>query len=211
MNTIEAAPKKATRIQRKNRKIILDAALDVFSTHGFRGSTVDQIAEQAGMSKPNLLYYFTSKEDIYVSLLEDTLAEWLQPLTQIDPMGDPILEIGRYIDAKLAISRNHPAASRLFASEIVHGAGAIEAFLRGPLKDLVNEKAAVIATWIDQDRLADVDPHHLIFMIWAVTQHYADFDAQVRAVLGHSDGAAHPTDAAGATVMRVFFDGLRPR
>ena len=108
MNRPEPPPKQATRIQRKNRKAILEAALQVFSAHGFRGSTIDRIAERAGLSKPNLLYYFPSKEAIYLAVLEDTLEEWLQPLRDLDPAGDPIEEIGRYIAAKLEMSRTRP-------------------------------------------------------------------------------------------------------
>ena len=61
--TVMTAARPRTRIQTEKREVILEAALDVFSTHGFRGATIDQIAEAAGMSKPNLLYYFQSKED----------------------------------------------------------------------------------------------------------------------------------------------------
>ena len=46
------------------------------------------------------------------------------------------------------------------------------------------EKAQVLTRWMDEGRIARVDPVHLIFSIWALTQHYADFDVQVRAVLG---------------------------
>jgi TetR/AcrR family transcriptional regulator len=210
LNLVEGPPAKATRIQRKNRKALIAAALDVFSEHGFRGATVDRLAAAAGMSKPNLLYYFPSKTAIYVAVLEDTLEEWLRPLAELNPAGDPLAEIGRYIEAKLAMSRERPAASRLFANEVLHGAPMIGGFLRGPLRALVDEKAAVLSQWIAEGRLAPVDPHHLIMMIWAVTQHYADFDAQVRAVLG-ADPAADPTQCAGATIARVFFEGLRPR
>jgi TetR/AcrR family transcriptional regulator len=211
VNKLEPPPKKPTRIQRKNRHAILEAALDVFSTYGFRGSTVDQIAEKAGMSKPNLLYYFPGKEAIYIAVLEDTLEEWLKPLAELDPAGDPVKEIGRYIDAKLEMSRTRPNASRLFANEILHGAPAIGDFLRGPLKALVEEKAAVISGWVAAGRLAPVDPRHLIMMIWAVTQHYADFDVQVRAVLGAQASGQHPTRHAGPSIAAIFFDGLRPR
>jgi len=210
MNRPEPPPKKATRIQKKNRKVILDAALDVFSAYGFRGSTIDRIAEKAGLSKPNLLYYFPSKEAVYVAVLEDTLAFWLEPLAALDPDGDPIEEIGRYITAKLEMSRRRPAASRLFANEILHGAPAIDGFLKGPLKELVDEKAAVISGWIAAGRLAPIDPRHMIMMIWAVTQHYADFDAQVQAVLGPA-GAKKRFETAQKTVLGVLLDGLRPR
>lgn len=206
----EPTPKKATRIQKKNRKAILEAALEVFSTSGFSGSTIDRIAERAGLSKPNLLYYFPSKEAIYVAVLEDTLTFWLEPLAALDPEGDPLTEIGRYIAAKLAMSRTRPEASRLFASEVLHGAPAIGDFLKGPLKDLVDEKAAILSAWIADGRLAPIEPRHLIMMIWAVTQHYADFDAQVAAVLGPDAAPRERFEAAEATVMRVLLEGIRP-
>jgi TetR/AcrR family transcriptional regulator len=203
----EAVARK-TRIQAQNEEIILKAALEVFSAFGFRGSTVDQIATKAGLSKPNLLYYFRRKEDIYVAVLEHTLDDWLEPLRQLDPAGDPIAEISRYISAKIRMSRDNPAASRLFANEILHGAPAIGKFLNGPLKDLVDDKAAVIRNWIAQGQLNPVDPHHLIFAIWSTTQHYADFEVQVKAVLGpESDPMAKAED----TILSLLVDGLRPR
>lgn len=215
MPAIQSAPgsnRPKSRIQQKNRQIILDAALDIFSTYGFRGTTIDQIAAKAGMSKPNLIYYFASKEDLYVCLLEDTLDQWLAPLAELDPRGDPIDEIGRYITAKIAMSRARPKASRLFANEILHGAPAIGGFLHGPLKTLVEDKAATIRQWIEAGALAPVEPAHLIFMIWAVTQHYADFDVQVRAVLGPDETKddSHFDDAQAA-ILTVFLEGLRPR
>jgi TetR/AcrR family transcriptional regulator len=201
------APKR-TRIQAKNRQAILDAALELFSTYGYRGATIDQIAARAGMSKPNLLYYFPRKEAIYRALLEDTLDAWLDPLTRLDPDGDPAEEIRRYVAAKLAMSRDNPKASRLFATEILQGAPAIGGFLRGPLKALVDEKAAVIQDWAKRGLIAPVDPHHLIFMIWAVTQHYADFDTQVRAVLGREAGDSRHFADAAATASRLILGGL---
>ena len=52
------------------------------------------------------------------------------------------------------------------------------------MEALVDEKAAVIAHWMRDGKLKTSDPYHFIFAIWATTQHYADFDVQVRAVLG---------------------------
>lgn len=199
---------RKTRIQALNEEIILKAALEVFSAFGFRGSTVDQIATKAGLSKPNLLYYFRRKEDIYVAVLEHTLDDWLEPLRRLDPAGDPIEEISRYISAKIRMSRDNAAASRLFANEILHGAPAIGKFLKGPLKELVDEKSAVIANWIAEGKLNPVDPHHLIFAIWSTTQHYADFEVQVKAVLGAD---SDPMKKAEDTILSLLINGLRPR
>ncbi|WP_207102192.1 TetR family transcriptional regulator C-terminal domain-containing protein [Paracoccus shandongensis] len=173
-----------TRIQQKNRDLILEGALTAFSTNGFRGATVDQIAEAAGLSKPNVLYYFASKDDIHKTLLTTLLDMWLAPMIRIDPQGDPLAEVLGYVRAKLELSRRFPRESRLFAYEILQGAPHLTEILGGSLRQIVDTAAAILGAWMDQGRLARVDPHHLIFSIWALTQHYADFDVQVRAVLG---------------------------
>ncbi|MEM1273778.1 MAG: TetR family transcriptional regulator C-terminal domain-containing protein [Pseudomonadota bacterium] len=174
-----------TRIQRKNHNAILEAALDVFSQQGFNAATIDRIAAEAGMSKPNLLYYFPSKDAVFETLMASLLKTWLNPLQSVNAKSnDPVEEILRYVNRKLQMSAEMPRQSRLFAHEILDGAPRISNVLRTELKTLVDEKAAVIAAWVDTGRLAPLDPHHLIFSIWSLTQHYADFDVQVRAVLG---------------------------
>ena len=177
-------PSPPTRIQRKNRGAILEAALQVFAARGFGGATVDQIAAEAGLSKPNLLYYFPSKEAIYSALVERQLDTWLDPLRALDADGEPVEEILDYVRRKLEMARDYPRESRLFANEILQGAPQLGDTLAGPLKALVDEKCAVIRDWSDAGRIARLDPHHLIFSIWATTQHYADFEVQVQAVLG---------------------------
>ena len=172
-----------TRIQKRNRDLILDAALGVFSDHGFRGATLDQIATAAGLSKPNVLYYFPSKDDIYTSLLSGLLETWLAPLRDIKPEGEPVDEILAYVRRKLQMSREFPRESRLFANEIVQGAPRIIDQIEGPLKQLVDETADLFQRWMADGRLAQIDPRHLVFSIWATTQHYADFNAQVTGIL----------------------------
>jgi len=205
MPQFKSRPVVKTRIQARNKEVILDAALDIFSASGFRGATVDQIASKSEMSKPNLLYYFRRKEDIYVALLEHTLSDWLEPLRELNPAGDPLNELSRYISAKMQMSDANPKASRLFANEILHGAPMIEKFLKGPLRQLVTEKAQVIQAWIAEGKLAPVDPYHLIFAIWTVPQHYADFSAQVDSLLCRREDSK----AAQKAVLEILLRGLK--
>ncbi|TYB89728.1 TetR family transcriptional regulator [Oceaniovalibus sp. ACAM 378] len=188
-------PAPQTRIRRRNTLAILDAALDVFSERGFGGATLDQIAQQAGLSKPNLLYYFPSKQAIHASLLSGLMKTWLDPLRMLDPAGEPVEEIVAYVLRKLEMSRRLPRESRLFANEILQGAPRIQDQIYGDLRSLVDEKAGLIQIWQERGRLAPLDAHHMIFSIWATTQHYADFDVQVRGILG-PDRDAHFADAA---------------
>ncbi len=175
--------KGKTRIQMEKTEKILAAALDVFSTYGFRGSTIDQVAQQAGLSKPNLFYYYDSKDDIHAELIERLLSVWLDPLHQLNPEGEPIDEICSYVKRKLEMARDYPRESRLFANEILQGAPRIKSLIAGPLKTLVDDKTAVIQSWMDAGKIAQMDPYHLLFSIWSTTQHYADFDSQVLALL----------------------------
>src|SRR5690606_8596435 len=142
-----------TRIQREKQDVILEAALDVFSLHGFRGATIDQIAEAAGMSKPNLLYYFPRKDEIHRRLIGQLLHMWLAPLREMNADGDPVPEIRSYIRRKLEMARDYPRESRLFANEMLQGAPRAIDVLEGELKALVDDKARVLETWMDQGRL----------------------------------------------------------
>ncbi|MEM9636857.1 MAG: TetR family transcriptional regulator C-terminal domain-containing protein [Pseudomonadota bacterium] len=200
----DGTDKKPSRIQQRNRRRILDAALDVFSKHGYRGATLDQIAEAAGLSKPNILYYFDGKEEIHVTLLNQLMETWLDPLVTLDPDGDPLQEILSYVQRKLDMARDLPRESRLFAGEILQGAPRMAPHLVAGLQPLFDEKCAVIRAWMESGALTAVDPRHLIFSIWATTQHYADFEAQVQVLL-RDDPDSH---AGAARYLETMFTKL---
>lgn len=197
---------RPTRIQKRNRAAIIEAALDVFSQNGFRGATVDKIAAQAGLSKPNLLYYFPSKEAIHNALLSQLMDTWLDPLRDINPDGVPLDEMMAYVQRKLQMSRDFPRESRLFANEIVQGAPRIKDALNNDLRALVDEKVALLNRWMDARQIARVHPYHLLFSIWSLTQHYADFDVQIRAVLPDED----PFDGAEPFIDMMYRRLLTP-
>jgi len=204
-----AETRRRTRIQAEKEEQILEAALEVFSSHGFRGSTIDQIAEAAQMSKPNLLYYFRTKEVIHRVLIDRLLDTWLDPLREIDPDGEPINEIRSYVRRKLEMARDYPRESRLFANEVIQGAPRIRDEMED-LKVLVEEKATVIRGWSKAGKLADCDPFHLIFSIWSTTQHYADFDVQIQAILGKSGRGKTRFEDAADYLDHLFVNGLKP-
>jgi len=206
-----AKTQRRTRIQEEKEERILQAALDVFSVNGFRGSTIDQIAEAAGMSKPNLFYYFRTKEAIHRQLIDRVLSTWLEPLRALNAEGNPEAEIRSYIRRKLEMARDFPRESRLFANEVLQGAPHIEDELKGPLKELVDEKADVIRAWARSGKIARCDPYHLIFSIWSTTQHYADFDVQVRAVLGQNHAGEGRFEDAARFLEQLYMDGLKVR
>ena len=173
------APPKKTRIQRERQQEILAVALDAFSENGFRGASINQIAKSAGMSTPRLLYHFNDKEALYRALLRSTILLWLGPLQKLQDSDDPVEELCRYIRRKLVMSQKYPRESRLFAGEILIGVPRAGDELFEPLRTTFDEKIALFLNWMDAGKITRQDPHHLMYSIWATTQHYADFEAQI--------------------------------
>ncbi len=198
-----------SRLRRERSAQIMQAATTLFALHGFDGTTTAEIAAAAGLPKANVHYYFGTKERIYRAVLEDILSLWLKEADYwIAPTHAPREALQGYIRAKLALSRQRPEASRIYAGELLHGAPHIKAFLRFVLRDRVQVLAAVIEGWVAAGQLKPVDPAHLLFCIWAMTQTYADFEAQVVAVLDRPrlDDAAFET--ACKTVTALVLDSL---
>ena len=193
------------------REAILTAALNTFSQYGFHGTRIEQIAEQAGVSKTNLLYYYPSKEVLYVAVLRQILHIWLAPLKAFREDFAPLAAIEEYIRLKLEVSRDYPQASRLFCMEMLAGAPLLMDELTGDLKALIDEKSMLIAGWVKSGKLAPVDPHHLIFMIWASTQHYADFAPQIEAVTGATLRDETFFNQTVENVQRRIIEGIRVR
>jgi len=194
------------RIRQENEALIVRAAEYVFARAGFAGATMADIAARAGVPKSNLHYYFRTKQVLYRAVLAHTLTLWLSETDIISAEHSPRLALEQYIRAKMRLSASHPDASRVFANELLHGAPEIGNVLRQALRELVARKAMVIRAWIEGGQMAPVDPYHLFFTIWAATQTYADFEAQVCAVLGVSqldaDDFEHATEHLVALLLR---------
>jgi TetR/AcrR family transcriptional regulator len=206
-----AAINRRLRQIEDKRSVILAAALGLFSRYGLHGTSVDQVAARADVSKSNLLYYFANKEELYVSVLRELLAVWLEPLRGFSAEQDPRQAIGDYIRRKLVISRDQPDASRLFCLEMIQGAPLLRDELDRELRDLVTRKSEVIRAWVAAGKLAPVDPHHLIFALWAITQHYADFGVQVQALTGHTLEDPAFFEQTVENVQRIVLQGITPR
>jgi TetR/AcrR family transcriptional regulator len=173
-------PGRRTDIRRENERAILEAAEKVFAEAGFGGATMQLIADMAGLPKANLHYYFATKEDLYRKVVQQIFEIWLDAAASFDDAPGPVEGIGAYVDAKMDISRSHPHGSKVWASEVMHGAPVIQDYLETTLRDWTEGRIAVIQRWIDEGKMQPVNPRHLLYMLWATTQHYADFGHQIQ-------------------------------
>ncbi len=196
-------PAKRAANRRANEARILRAAESIFADRGFGGATTAAIAAAAKLPKANIHYYFGTKKQLYRAVLDNILSLWLAPMDDIHTGADPAEAITSYIRTKIWYSKTRPSASKVFANELLHGAPQLDGYLGGHLRELVEEKAAVLNTWIKDGRMAPVDTVHLFFLIWASTQTYADFEVQVAAVLGKKRLGKADYDQAQATVTQM--------
>ena len=206
---MEQTPER--RIRERNRRLILDAATEVFARKGFDGTRITEIAEMTGLPKANVYYYFSSKDDIYRTLIARLIQSWDRALEEIAPDKDPAEALTRYVKAKLLFSRQHPAESRLFANEILRGAEFLTDGERSHIREVTNQSVAVIEAWIAAGKVAPVDPRHLLIMLWATTQFYADFEPVVRDALGSRKLRKADFDTAARSVTDTILAGLIPR
>ena len=200
-----------SRIQIKKRALILNAAERVFARYGFSGSRLKEIAEEAGLPKANILYYFNSKEDLYRYVCQDILKNWLGAIGDISESSEPDKALRKYIEAKMELSMQRPNASRVFAMEIISGAPVIGDYLANELKSWVDDHALIFQVWQKRGQLADVSPYHVFFVIWAVTQTYADFATQIELVLGDQHLGSDEYGRAVKSVTQIILSGLTPR
>jgi TetR/AcrR family transcriptional regulator len=196
-----------TRIRERNRELILRAASQEFADKGFAAAKASDIAARAGLPKPNVYYYFKSKEGLYRDVLQSIVGPMLQASSPFNPDGDPREVLTAYIRAKLRISRDLPDASKVFASEIMHGAPHLPADQVDALNAQARHNIDCLQHWIDRGQITGVDPHHLLFSLWAATQTYADFDWQIARVTGKAHLSPEDYEAAERTIIGMVLGG----
>jgi len=202
--------KKQSRIKMRNEKLILEAAEKVFAEAGYHGATLEKVATLADMSQPNLHHYFSTKRDLYVAVLKRTLMIWLEPLDRLEPAGDPEVELRKYILLKMELSRTRPEASRIFAGEMLLGGTALGGELNDRIAKSVDHGVMTIRHWVEQGQLRETNPHHLLFAIWAMTQHYADFEPQVKKTMSKARLTKADFSAAAESVAGIIMRGILP-
>jgi len=198
-------------IRAENERLILEAGERIFAQHGFRGATMQMIADQAGLPKANLHYYFDSKEKLYRCVVEKIFEIWLQAASSFENSDEPKEALKLYIYEKMQISRRHPYGSKVWANEVMQGAPIIQDFLETQLRSWTDGRIESIQTWIAAGKIRSVEPRWVMYMIWATTQHYADFGHQIETLNADAPLSEAQWEAASETVFEVIWNGLAPK
>lgn len=194
-------------IRKKNKALILNAAKTEFVAFGFKGASIKRIAERANIPRSNIHYYFANKMELYQELLSNIVSIWNSKFDSLNIDDDPQTALSAYIRSKVMYSRDDPYASRIFASEIIHGAPVLNNYLSTDFKVWVQTKVDVIEYWIKQELIDDINPYHLLFLIWGATQHYADFNVQVLAAMDKQEMDEQSFEAIVESITTIVLKG----
>ena len=206
--TNETKQNKKEITRQKNYQLILDAAEGLFARMGYDGASMSLIAKEAGLPKANVHYYFQHKENLYKTVLDRIISQWNLGLENINPEDDPASVLHLYIKDKVSLAIAHPMQSRLFATEIIRGAPYLKDYIREDVRPWFNSKIEVIQSWIDQGKIKEIDPIHLLFSIWSTTQYYADFQTQVFLIMDLQEYGEQDVDKITQTVSQLILGSL---
>ncbi|MCP5079798.1 MAG: TetR family transcriptional regulator [Psychromonas sp.] len=195
------------QVRQKNVALILTAAKTEFVTHGFKGASIKRIAERAKIPRANIHYYFDDKTALYQQLLNEIIVSWNTSFDTLSIDDDPKTVLTAYIHEKIMHAKHDPDGSKIFASEIIHGAPILKDYLHTEFKQWLDEKITVINTWIAQGQIDAINPYHLLFLIWSSTQHYADFNVQILAGLGKEKMEAPDFDEVITSITGIILKG----
>ncbi|KAF1068615.1 MAG: HTH-type transcriptional regulator RutR [Pseudomonas citronellolis] len=199
--------KPAGRIRQKNEEAILVAAEEEFARHGFKGTSMNTIAQRVGLPKANLHYYFNNKLGLYSAVLANILELWDGTFNHLGVDDDPAVALAGYIRAKMEFSRRYPLASRIFAMEIISGGACLTDHFNQDYREWFRGRAAVFQAWIDAGKMDPLDPLNLIFLLWGSTQHYADFATQIAFVTGRKRMSRQDFSDAAEELIRIILKG----
>ncbi|WP_229411114.1 MULTISPECIES: TetR/AcrR family transcriptional regulator [unclassified Massilia] len=207
--TPDTLPGKRVQHREEVEGAILREAVRLFAERGFEGTPIAEVAERAGLSKQNLMYYFPTKHALYERVLDDVLDDWLARMASLADAGQAPADVLRaYVRAKLRFSREQPLASRVYAMEVIGGAKLYGEQIRQRVVPLLRQDIAVFERWIADGRIAPVNATHLLFAVWAMTQSYADFSAQMALVLDRAELTEQDFDDATQLITGMVLAAL---
>lgn len=184
------------------RALILDKARDLFATWGYEDTSFGDIAAEVGMGRTTLYDYFTDKDDLLASLVEETLPPTIRDLIDRIPAGSTAVErLQHLVLLTLEFLATEPTLGRLLHREIQKLSESTRQRVAVAHQSLAREFVDTYRAGVEAGELKSLPPglagRFLNDMIMSAAQ--ALIDAE-------DPGAAFPT-VAGA-VTDLLFNGL---
>jgi AcrR family transcriptional regulator len=198
----------------RSQQTILLAARDEFALYGLAGARVDRIAERADINKRLIYYYFKSKDDLFLAVLENTYADIraAEQKLHLDEM-DPVEAIRELVSFTWHYYLEHPEFISLLNSENQHNAAHLKKSAR--IQEMNSPLVQMLDTVLERGRRQDlfragIDPIQLYISIASICYFYLSnnqtlstiFGRDLRAPKAMAQRLSHMTDMVLGYVMR---------
>ena len=207
-------PEPRSRDADRSQQTILLAARDEFALYGLAGARVDRIAERADINKRLIYYYFKSKDDLFLAVLENTYADIraAEQKLHLDEM-DPVEAIRELVSFTWHYYLEHPEFISLLNSENQHNAAHLKKSAR--IQEMNSPLVQMLDTVLERGRRQDlfragIDPIQLYISIASICYFYLSnnqtlstiFGRDLRAPKAMAQRLSHMTDMVLGYVMR---------
>jgi len=196
--TSDARPRSNRLPRHERRRQLLDAALEVFVSQGYHAAAMDEIAERAGVSKPVLYQHFPGKLELYLALLDESVATLLDTVRDaLRSNPDPKQRVAATFVAYFEYVGGKGEAYRLvFESDLSN-----ETAVRDRLDQVQRQCAAMVSQTVSEDTGLSDDEARLL-SVGMVGM------AQVTARYWLSTRDHIPREAAEQLVARLAWRGI---
>lgn len=156
--------------QSETETAIFHAALTVFARKGKDGARMQEIADEAGINKALLHYYYRTKDGLYETVFTQVMGHFMSTVER--EMGDdrPFRDVLKHIiDAYIDQHRAHPEVARMWMHENLNGAPVARGFLKAQMESgretTLARVVRRIGKAVDDGEIRMVDPVHTFISV----------------------------------------------
>jgi TetR/AcrR family transcriptional regulator len=194
------------------RQKILEVAETQFAMKGYPGAHLQSIAEEVGVQKTALYYYFESKEALYIAVLKRMLQDLERGVVAVTSRGEPSAEaLERIVDdlnQMLAANRNYSQILiRIFVDRIAIDSTEIEPLIERVISPMLRFYRA----GVDSGRLRKLSARHVFLTVMGASVfHYAARESSADILDVDDVFSPSAVEWRRAEVRRLLFRGIRP-
>jgi len=193
----------ARKKDEEKRKKILDTATKVFARMGFSNTKIQDVAQEAGIAHGTVYLYFKSKDDLFISIFQESLGELIDYISsEVQKKDSAEDKLRRMISLQLDVIEENPDLTKLILIEFPRTGNFLNDKNIDVLSNYIDVIGDVIKNGIEEGIFStNVKPGIIATMIYSAMQGIA-----TRWIL---DGMSYPIKTMDVEISEIFLKGLK--